>query len=94
MVRLRFSIELNYQIATAGCGFIFNVRAAQTRRQSLVQENLELSQPVLSHRYTDPVTHNRYLRIEAIADEHGPLVLPKQVGQALSTNGQDQAAAG
>ena len=65
MVRLRFSIELNYQIAAAGCDFIFNVHAAQTRHQSLLQENLELSQPVLSHMYTDPVTHNRFLRIKA-----------------------------
>ena len=56
MVRLKFSIELNYQVADAGCDFIFNIHAAHTRNQVVSDERLELSQrvdPVVS---TDPAT--------------------------------------
>ena len=43
MVRLEFSIELNYAIAPPGSDFIFSIHAAQTAHQVVVRESLELS---------------------------------------------------
>ncbi|MCZ4316891.1 transglutaminase family protein [Comamonadaceae bacterium G21597-S1] len=70
MVRLQFSIELQYAIAPPGCDFIFNIHAAQTAQQTVVEESLQLSQALPSNLYTDPVTHTRYLRVKA---DPGPL---------------------
>jgi transglutaminase-like putative cysteine protease len=70
MVRLKFAIELNYDITEPGCDFIFSIHAAQTRYQTVVSESLHISQLLLPNLYTDPVTHTRYLRLKAFA---GPL---------------------
>lgn len=72
MVRLKFSIELNYEITEPGCDFIFSIHAAQTAHQTVVSESLAISQPLLSNLYTDPVTHTRFLRLKAFA---GPLAV-------------------
>lgn len=55
MVRLKFSIGLDYQINSPGCDFIFNIHAAQTAHQTVVSESLAISQQVLSNVYTDTV---------------------------------------
>ena len=65
MVRLKFSIELNYAIAPPGSDFVFNIHAAQTAHQVVVSESLALSQPLAQYVYTDPLTHTRHLRIKA-----------------------------
>lgn len=65
MVRLQFSIELNYDTSPPGGDFIFNIHAAHTPQQIVVQENLRLSQPVPYDITTDPVSRNRYLRLQA-----------------------------
>ena len=65
MIRLRLSLELDYEIAAPGCDFIFNIHAAQTDRQQVLEEQLTLSQNVASRVDTDPVTLNRYLRLSA-----------------------------
>lgn len=70
LVRLKFSIDLDYEIDPPGCDFIFSIHAAQTRHQIVVSEALSLSQSLLPNLYTDPVTHTRYLRLKAFA---GPL---------------------
>ena len=75
MVRLKFSIGLDYQINSPGCDFIFNVHAAQTAHQTVVNESLAISQPVQSNVYTDTVTHTRYLRFRAAG---GPLTVNYQ----------------
>ena len=72
MVRLKFSIELGYEIAPPGCDFIFNIHAAQSQHQTVVTESLAISQPLLSNLYTDPFTRSRYLRLKAFA---GPLTV-------------------
>ncbi|MDO8447646.1 MAG: transglutaminase family protein [Rhodoferax sp.] len=72
MIRLQFSIELNYQISEPGCDFIFSIHAAQTQHQNVVSEALVISQPLQSNLYTDPVTHTRFLRLKANA---GPLMV-------------------
>jgi transglutaminase-like putative cysteine protease len=72
MLRLQFSIQLNYQIDHPGCDFIFSLYAAQTPHQSVVSESLDISQSLPSTTYTDPMTHTRFLRLKAFA---GPLAV-------------------
>jgi transglutaminase-like putative cysteine protease len=72
MLRLHFSIALNYEVTQPGCDFIFNIHAAQTAHQAVVSESLSISQPLLTSLYTDAVTHSRYLRLQASV---GPLAV-------------------
>jgi transglutaminase-like putative cysteine protease len=65
MIRLKFSIDLKYEIADYASDFIFNIHAAQTRCQSVVSEALHLSQPVEPVIYTDPTYGSRYMRLKA-----------------------------
>ena len=60
MVRLKVSIDLNYEIADYASDFILNIHAAQTRCQSVVVEQLTLSQPLTPMMYTDPAYGTRY----------------------------------
>ena len=69
MVRLKFSIELNYEIDAPGCDFIFSIQAAQTRHQFVVNESLFISQNLQPSLYTDPLTHTRFLRLKAFAGQ-------------------------
>ena len=72
MVRLELSTQLGYEVLDAGCDFIFNIHAAQTARQTVVHESLQLSQNLPVSDYTDPATQNRFLRLHAAA---GPITL-------------------
>ncbi|MDI1348718.1 transglutaminase family protein [Aquabacterium sp.] len=72
MVRIELSIELRYDVAAPGADFVFNIHGAHTRCQIVQSEELTLSQQVLPQIYTDPATHNRYLRLSAQA---GPLTV-------------------
>ncbi|MBA3592761.1 MAG: transglutaminase family protein [Pseudomonadota bacterium] len=72
MVRLKFSIELAYQVADTGCDFVFNIHAAQTRQQTVLHETLGISQVLQPDIYTDATNHNRYLRLHAAP---GPLTV-------------------
>ena len=65
MIHLHFCLQLDYQIAGPGCDLIFNIHAAKTARQSVLQESLLLNQNVAHTIDTDPPTHNRYLRLSA-----------------------------
>lgn len=67
MIRLKFSIELGYNISGPGSDFIFSIHAAQTPHQIVVSELLTLSQPLQQRLYTDPLTHTRFLRVKAYA---------------------------
>jgi len=70
MTRLELALDLDYDIADPGCDFIFNIHAALTPRQQVLNESLTLSQNLRPLVETDPATMNRYLRIHAFA---GPL---------------------
>jgi transglutaminase-like putative cysteine protease len=70
MIRLQLSIEFDYQVYEPGCDFVFNIHAAHTDRQRVVEEALTLSQNVPTRVETDPATGNRYLRLMAWS---GPL---------------------
>jgi transglutaminase-like putative cysteine protease len=72
MVRLKLFIELRYEIIGEVSDFIFNIHAAQTRCQSLVSENLQISQPVTVVHFSDKVHGNRYARLRAMP---GPLTV-------------------
>lgn len=72
MVRLKFSVELNYVVGPPGADFIFNIHAAHTRHQRVVSELMELGQFLLPQVHVDPATGNRYMRLKA---EPGPLRL-------------------
>lgn len=65
MIRLKFSIELQYEIADYASDFIFNIHAAQTTQQSVIEEQLTLNQPVAPVIYTDPTSGSRYMRVQA-----------------------------
>ncbi len=71
MVRIQLSIDLSYQIQSPpGADFIFNIQAAHMPQQTVVWEQLGVSQPVTLLSHTDPATHTRYLRFTALP---GPL---------------------
>lgn len=65
LVRIELSIDLLYEVAPPGADFVFNIHCAHTRSQILYREQLQISQQVLPQIFTDPVTHNRYLRLSA-----------------------------
>jgi len=72
MIRLQLSLELDYEVYDPGCDFIFNIHAALTERQRVVEESLTLSQDIPLTVDTDPISRNRYLRLKAFP---GPLRL-------------------
>ncbi len=72
MIRLKFSIELNYDIAPPGSDFIFSIHAAMTPQQIVVAESLSISQNLQPNLYTDQATHARLLRLTAFG---GPLTV-------------------
>lgn len=63
MVRLRFALQLQYQVGDPGADFVFNLHAAQTARQRITRETLQLSQNVPSRIETDTESGNRHLRL-------------------------------
>jgi transglutaminase-like putative cysteine protease len=72
MIRLKFSIDLAYEVADNTADFVFNIHAAQTDWQTVFAEVVAVSQPVERTVYADPVSGNRYLRLRA---QPGPLAV-------------------
>lgn len=72
MVRMKFSIELAYEIIDASADFIFNIEAAETPYQTIVSEKLSISQQVQRDTYVDRRLAARFLRLQAAA---GPLTV-------------------
>lgn len=65
MLRLEISTQLDYEVLTPTCDFIFNIQAAHTPRQTVVSETLLLSPSGGTSAYTDPATGSRFLRLRA-----------------------------
>ncbi len=65
MVRMAFSAQLEYEVLDAGCDFIFNIQAAYTPRQTVVEEFLGLEPELTASYYTDPQTHSRFIALQA-----------------------------
>ena len=72
MIRLKFSIELTYEVRDHASDFIFNVHAASTPHQTVLSENLAVNQAVQTLLYRSPETGTRYLRLQAT---RGPLTV-------------------
>jgi transglutaminase-like putative cysteine protease len=86
VVRLQLAIHLSYSIAPPGADFIFTLHCAQTPHQSVVSEQLLLSQPLATKLHVDPVSGNRCLRLSAGS---GPL----QVSYSATVDLQHHSAA-
>ena len=69
-IRLRYQADLQYEVLSPTCDFIFNLQATRTAHQRVVSEKLEISQPVQPQAFIDAATNSRYLRLRA---EKGPL---------------------
>lgn len=65
MVRLKFFIELKYEILGYPSDFIFNIHAARTAAQAIVTENLQVEPAVPVSHFVDPAHNNRYARLRA-----------------------------
>ena len=69
-IRLRYRVDLQYDVRESGCDFIFNVQAARTPHQQVISERVELSPPVAHNGFVDAQTGTRFLRLRA---DKGPL---------------------
>jgi transglutaminase-like putative cysteine protease len=65
MVRMALSAQLAYEVLDAGCDFIFNIQAAYTPRQTVVEESLSFNQGVAVSHYTDARTQSRNITLRA-----------------------------
>src|SRR5437899_1361662 len=65
MVRIELHVELNYEIDEHGADFVFSIHAAHTPNQTVSDESLVLSQPLVVQMHTDSVTGNRSMRLRA-----------------------------
>jgi transglutaminase-like putative cysteine protease len=74
-VRLKYEVELSYNVQVAPADFIFNIQAARTPQQHIVEESLGVSQPVPLQEFTDPGSGGRFLRLRA---SPGPLTVRYQ----------------
>jgi transglutaminase-like putative cysteine protease len=61
-IRLRYAIDLRYDVRSDACDFIFNVQATPTAHQRVLSEVVEVTPPQDLRAHTDPSTHARYLR--------------------------------
>lgn len=65
MVRMAFSTQLEYEVLDPGCDFIFNIQAAYTPRQTVLEESLGFEPALTASYYTDPQTHSRFIALRA-----------------------------
>jgi transglutaminase-like putative cysteine protease len=80
MVRLELDLALAYDIRDSrGADFVFNIHAAQTAQQTVRDERLTFSQPLVPEIQTDAATATRLMRLHAAP---GPL----RVGYAATVD--------
>ncbi|RZT28867.1 transglutaminase-like domain-containing protein [Cupriavidus agavae] len=65
MIRLRYLVNLSYEIVDRTADFLFLVEAARTARQSVVEEELRLTPAIPVTQYTYPDSCNRMLRVQS-----------------------------
>lgn len=75
MVRLQFSIQLAYDVLDETADFIFNIHAARTQCQTVIEEDLVINQLAHPVFFTEPVSGNRMMRVQA---QRGSLVVRYQ----------------
>lgn len=81
MIRLKYTVQLGYEIIGHTSDFIFNIHAARTASQTLLSEQLSINQKVSFSIETDGVRHNRLLRLRA---EPGLLLIKYQAEVDIS----------
>ena len=72
MVRMALSTQLAYEVFDTGGDFIFNIQAAFTPRQRVVEESLSFNQTLTANYYTDSQTQSRFIALRAM---QGPLTI-------------------
>lgn len=70
MVKLKFSIELAYQVLDSSADFVLNIQPAFTDRQKIVEEQLLISQSIPYSELTNNHDGSRFIKLKAHA---GPL---------------------
>jgi transglutaminase-like putative cysteine protease len=65
VIRLKLSIDLQYEIANQPSDFILNIHAAQTAHQKVIAESLNINQPVIQADYSDTTCGTRFIRFNA-----------------------------
>ena len=63
MVRIQFAIDLDYTLNSPGADFVFNIHAAHTASQRIVNESLLLAPQLVPAIETEPHTAARFLRL-------------------------------
>ena len=69
---MALSTQLAYEVFDAGGDFIFNIQAAFTPRQRVVEESLSFNQTLTANYYTDSQTQSRFIALRAM---QGPLTI-------------------
>lgn len=67
MVRLKFSIMLNYQVLDSSADFIFSIQPSLTERQRVIDESLTLSQSIATQSFHNEQDGSRFLKFRAQA---------------------------
>jgi transglutaminase-like putative cysteine protease len=66
MIRLEYQVDLSYDVrGWDGADFVFNIHAAKTDHQRVVQEQLVIDQPTQPEIATDPATATVFTRLHA-----------------------------
>jgi transglutaminase-like putative cysteine protease len=86
-VRYRLGCSLSYEIGS-DCTFIFNLEAAKTDRQAILNEALVFAPPAERRVFADPATHNRYVAVNVAP---GGLSLEYNADVELSEHHTDPA---
>jgi transglutaminase-like putative cysteine protease len=86
-VRYRLGCSLSYEIGS-DCTFIFNLEAAKTARQAILNEALVFTPPVEPRVFADPSTDNRYVVVNVVP---GGLSLEYNADVELSAQRADPA---
>jgi transglutaminase-like putative cysteine protease len=90
-VRIELEVQLNYQVGEHGADFIWNIHAAHTPCQTVSAEQLLVSQPVPTRLDVDPLSGNRYLRLQALP---GPLTVDYRATVELAHHRADPSTLG
>ena len=65
MVRIDVDISLQYDVGPSGADFIFNIQPSNYGRQSVISEEMTISQDLFVLKHVDPMTGSRTLRMHA-----------------------------
>ena len=65
MVTMAFSTQLEYEVLDDSCDFIFNIQAAFTPRQTVIEERLDVGRGGQVSYYTDANTQSRFFALRA-----------------------------